>query len=155
MNSKLEFAEKGQSLLEVIVGVGIVTIVLVGLISVITVSLANAQFSRSRTQANKYAQEASEWLRGQRDEMSWADFYTKATSGGRYCLASLDWFVDNNNCPVINDDVDMYTRRVVLTPVCPIDPCNDDKVAIHITVSWVQGQRTPSVELDTYLTKWK
>lgn len=66
VNKKL--AEKGQSLIEVIVALGLISLVLVTLIAAITFSLASVQLSRNRTQSSKLGQEAIEWVRQQRDK---------------------------------------------------------------------------------------
>jgi hypothetical protein len=150
----------GQSLFEVVLAVDLVAVILVGLISAVTVGLANAQFSRNKAQATKYAQEAVEWLRSQRDG-SWPTFYAKAGSlplGLKYCLdadlSSLAAFPTSGSCASqgagpINDQFKLFYREVSLLPTAV------GHVGINITVTWAQGARTTDVVIPTYLTQWK
>ena len=62
--------EKGQSLFEVVLALGVITAITIGIVSLAAGSIRNASFSKNKTLAGRYAQEATEWLRGQRD----ADF---------------------------------------------------------------------------------
>ena len=60
----------GQSLFEVVVALAISTLVIIAVVSLAALSIRNTDFSKNKTLASKYAQDATEWLRGQRD----ADF---------------------------------------------------------------------------------
>lgn len=144
---------KGQSLVEAVVAIGLVTLVLVALISAITFSLANAQYSRNKSIATKYAQEAIEAMRKLRDA-GWPAFYTWAndTTGRTYCMTNT--FTLTNippACVVIDDTYDIFTRTVKLVG----NGGTRDRVSVQVVVTWTQGTRTPNVTLDTYLTKVK
>src|SRR3989344_1893990 len=82
--------QNGQSLVEAIIASVVISLVLVGLISAITFSLANAQFAKNKALANKHGQEAIEWLRNQRDTSGWVLFYSPSgTSARTHCLNSF------------------------------------------------------------------
>lgn len=147
-------SQKGQSLLEAIVAVSVIVMVLVALVSAITFALSNAQFARNKTQATKYAQEAIEWLRNQRDS-NWALFYSQARSspGAIYCLNTLDSWPSMGNCTgVIDDQFDLFSREATLT-YTPSAP--SDSITIHIRVFWREGSGQKEVVMDTFLTQWK
>ncbi|MCX6705599.1 MAG: hypothetical protein NTV24_00635 [Candidatus Woesebacteria bacterium] len=63
-NDKLE---KGQSLFEVVMALGVIAVITVGVVSLSVNAIRNAAFSKNKTLAGRYAQEATEWLRSQRD----------------------------------------------------------------------------------------
>jgi Tfp pilus assembly protein FimT len=63
---KLKLSE-GQSLFELVIAIGISALIIVVLVSLVSKTLANASFSKNETLAGRYAQAATEWLRGQRD----------------------------------------------------------------------------------------
>ena len=155
INSRSSTAVIGQSIVEVIVVVGLVTLVLVGLITAITFSLSNAQFAKNKTLASKYGQESIEWFRNQRDTLGWTLFYTNATDAGRnYCLQTLSW--TSSACTSGSEIAGtIFTRTAVLDGNGVSPGNNQDRVSIMVTVSWPQGSRTSQITLDTYLTKWQ
>lgn len=141
--------ESGQSLVEVIVAVGIIVVTIVGLISSNTLGLNNAQFARNKALAAKYAQEAIEWLRTQRDQ-NWNTFYTSAGTA-TYCLKTTAW-TQRGACAttdVINDQYDIFVRQVSLSRPAV------DRVIMTVSVSWPEGARTTSISVTSHVTKWK
>ncbi|HCM37051.1 MAG: hypothetical protein UV61_C0030G0004 [Candidatus Gottesmanbacteria bacterium GW2011_GWB1_43_11] len=139
----------GQSLLEAVIAIGISTMVLVSLITAVRFALANAQYTRNKTQATKYTQEAVEWLRSQRD-LDWATFYTYA-QGSQFCLNDL--VVASLTSQVacasgINITGTIFTRSATLTA------SGADKVLVNVIVTWMQSSRTAQVTTDTYLVQY-
>lgn len=82
--------EAGQSMFEVVIALFIITMIIVGVVSLTTNSLSNAVFSKNKTLAGKFSQEAIEWLRFQREE-DISLFLTNVTNSNRYCLQTLAW----------------------------------------------------------------
>lgn len=80
---------KGQSMFEVVIALFIIAMIIVGVVSLSTTSLSNSIFSRNKTLAGRYSQEAIEWLRSQREENT-ALFLTN-TATSLYCLQTLSW----------------------------------------------------------------
>jgi len=72
---------------EVVLALFIITMIIVAVVILSTASISNSLFSRNKTLANKYSQEAIEWLRSQRESNS-ATFITSANTP-IYCLNSL------------------------------------------------------------------
>lgn len=146
--------QKGQSLLETVIATGMVAMVLVSLINIMTVALANVQFSRNNGLAGKYAQETVEWLRSERDK-SWANFYAQAAAspGVTYCLPTVGVWPAAGSCTnsVIDDQYDIFSREMTLTR----DPLLADRILVVVRVSWLQGSRPENVTITTYLTQWK
>lgn len=89
-NYQFEKNQKGQSLFEVVIAIFIISMIIVGVVSVSTSSLSNSIFSRNKTLAGRYSQEAIEWLRSQRDK-DISGFVAKTSSNTDYCLQNLEW----------------------------------------------------------------
>ena len=139
--------QRGQTLLELIVSIGVVVFVMLGLVVAVTSSLRFSQARRNRSRAVKYAQEAIEITRQLRDANLWDTFlaYTNMTSKV-WCLSKERvWTVDDGNCVRIDG---IFTRNVTLT-------WDDPRVLVHVDVGWQDGNRVLHSQLDTYLTQWK
>ena len=76
--------EKGQTLLEAMIGLGVAIAVVSAIVIAIISSLNNTQFSKNQNLANQYAQQGMEIVRKIRDA-SWANF--SAYTSTYYCLA--------------------------------------------------------------------
>lgn len=85
-------SEKGQSLFEVVLALGVITAITVGIVSLAVSSIRNAAFSKNKTLAGSYAQEATEWLRSERDNnFDTFKSHAQAQPVPRYCLTGLNW----------------------------------------------------------------
>ena len=83
--------KKGQSLFEVVIALGVVTLITVGIVILTINSIRNSTFSKNKTLASKYAQEAIEWVRGEREKNSSEFLDNVVYGGGVYCLDDLSW----------------------------------------------------------------
>lgn len=153
----------GQSLFEVVVALAVISVVIVGLINVTTISIRNTSFSRNNTSATRLAQEATEWLRGERDA-GWTTFITNAHNSSVYCLNSLIW--NSGNCLTNETIQGNFYRQVSFLcyinspPTPPTLPpaCNTIGVNIveaNVSVVWTDAQGSHTVSTPTQLTKWK
>lgn len=76
----------GQSMFEVVLALFIITLITVAIVLLSTKSISNSLFSRSKTQASRYSQEAIEWLRNQRETNQ--DTFSTYSGTPTYCLNS-------------------------------------------------------------------
>lgn len=79
----------GQSMFEVVIALFIISMIVVGVVSLSTNSLSNTIFSRNKTLAGRYSQEAVEWLRSQREEN--VSLFLTNVATPTYCLQTLVW----------------------------------------------------------------
>lgn len=124
---------KGQSLIEVIAGLAVMMIVILSLVTVTTVSVRNASFSRNQMLATKYAQEWLEEARNLRNTLPESTFFVGGTP------------------PCENNDVvGTFTR---------IRNCNisgDGKtMTVVVTVYWDDDKGRHESKLTTELTNWQ
>ena len=133
----------GQTLVEIIVVVGVVVLLVTGLVIGTTASLRIGESGKTRSQAVKLAQEGIELARTVRDTR-WATF---ASMNGTYCLADTNaWTPMTGSCPVNIGTT--FTRSVDFTFV-------DPRVTAEVTVSWQDSSGTKQTSLKTYFTQWK
>lgn len=126
--------QSGQTLVEMVVAIGVLVIVVVALLSVTTVSIRNASFSRDQALATKYAQEAVETVRSYRDQNSWSDFAYDCTTA---------------NCgPILSGAPSPFTLACNCT-------CAGESCEVTVSVSWTDVKGNHKSELKTRLTNWK
>lgn len=142
--------ERGQTLVELIVVVGVVGIVVMALISAVTASLRFSETSRLRSKGVKYAQEGIELARKLRDSSPWQDFLGYSGSGSAsWCLNSSGvWSPDSGTgeCPM--EAGSTFWRNVKFT-------WNDPLMTVAVTVSWGERNTLSTVKLETNLTQWR
>lgn len=168
-NSKLKIKNysSGQSLFELVVAIGISALVIVVLVSLTSNALQNAAFSKNESLAGTYAQEATEWLRGQRDANT-TDFVTDITplfGAGPACFNVLqlgvgipapvkcstgDTIIDTNG------DKTLFTRQITFTEYTPVvGGVTKNIVEADVTVSWTDSKGLHEVTNATYFADWR
>lgn len=155
MFSKLECkAQKGQSLFEVVIALGVMSFILVGIVSLAGASIRNSSFSNNNALATKFTQEGMEWLRQRRDE-SWITFTSKsaASPGTVWCLRDLSlasWPGTSGSCTATEfiSGSNLFFRQATLITV------SVDVIDVATTVSWSDAQGTHSVRTSTLFTNW-
>lgn len=137
--------QQGQSLVEVVVAVGVVVILVTGLIVGTTSALKTSQYGRSKSQAIKYAQEAMELTRQLRNN-GWATF---AARSGLWCLDKVGaWIQGAGTCPLNIDN--LFTRSATFTW-----NVGSSRMEVVVNVSWSDGGGLHNTQLTTYFTQWK
>lgn len=165
--------DSGQTLVEVLIAVAIVTLVLVTSIAGLTLVTRNRRYSSQEALATKYNQEALEWLRRQRDSYGWRAFFellSAASGGSQYvtlCLpSSLTSSVTLENiCSVgqcygtESSCSDNFTlQNQTSTRKMNVDLLNlsqADAVEVSAVISWADGGKTHSSEATLRLREWQ
>ncbi len=137
--------QRGQSLIEVVVAVGVVVILVTGLIVGTTSALKTSQYGRTKSQAIKYAQEGMELTRQLRNN-GWTTF---AGRSGLWCLDKVGgWTQGAGTCPVNIDN--LFTRSATFTWNVA-----SSRMEVTVNVSWSDGGGLHDTQLTTYFTQWK
>ena len=97
---KLRFKNKGFSLIEIIVAIGVIISVFIGSIALISFTISSTRVARSKTMAIGLAQEGLEIVRNIRDN-NWLN-YKRKVSNWRDGLSFGDWRVQYNNPALIS-----------------------------------------------------
>lgn len=141
---------QGQSFIELIAALLIVSFVLVALVTLVTKSIANTAFSRNKALATSYTQQGIEWLRGERDK-DWATFYAKTANP--WCIVSLNWASNGSHqgsCSAANTIPGTpFIRTITFIRT------NSSTVDATIMVSWSDGNGTHQSVSTTTFTNWK
>lgn len=124
----------GQSLLEMVVAIGVTTLVLTSLVAAVVISIRNAHFARNQSLATKYAQEAIEKIRIRRDIGGWSSFSEGVCE----------------NPPNLNPLPYPFSRIINCTP-----EGGGERMKVEVNISWSEGGRRHQTQLVSYLTKWK
>lgn len=133
---------KGQSLFEVLLALFIITLIIVAVVILSTISISNSLFSKNKTLASKYTQEAIEWVRSEK-ESDINLFFTNLT--GTYCL-DQSYFDNPGVCgelEIITDTI--FTREMVFTK-------NGNIANVLITTFWTDSKGLHQVSSATDFT---
>lgn len=145
--------QQGQSLVEMIVVIGMVVLLTTGIVAGTTASLSRSETSQVRSNALSFAQEGIELARKTRDS-GWDAFALMGESETTYCVGS-DGAWGASPCTVPNID-NKFTRSITLKLI-PI-PAKPTMKEMNVTSRVAWGDTTNSsnaVQLTTYLTGWK
>ena len=148
----------GQSLVEVVVSIGVAVILAISLITTSLITQKSSRSARNNSQATKLVQQTLEQIRVFRDR---AGFSTLPNAPATIVCADLN----------IADANDPSTWAFVTpAPACPyfetvpgtifsrqIEFLNDgaEKRLITVTVSWDESGQTRSVKSQTFLSLWQ
>lgn len=122
---------KGQSVIEVVIALSLVSIIVLALVKVTISSIQNSSFARDQQIATRYAQEGIENARKLKEEKE-IEFWSKNGSE--------------------EETIDIFTRTVTYTPVPGEE---DQKMEIQVVVTWEDTKGTHQSDLNTYLTRWR
>lgn len=172
---------KGQSLIEVVIAVGIIGMASVVLVSAVTRAMANNRLSKERIIATRLAQEGWEWLQRQAGD-DWEGLYSQVYSeaGGNpvdYCLPdediagityAFDYVIESNHdddhilsvgaCDPTQEfelaDTN-YQRAVSVDPVDEVvgPVTKPEHLQAKVTVTWPSRGRDQTVEVEGTISK--
>lgn len=146
-------SESGQSLFELVVAIAISALIIVALASLATNSIRNSNFSNNKARAATYAQQATEWLRGQRDSDADKFFNTYAIVPA-YCLQDLGGSVWSRavNDPATECTVKVggtiFNRWVTFSGDWPVKEAD-------VVVTWTDSQGIHEVKNATNFSDWR
>jgi len=142
--------EGGQSLFEVVVSLAISALVIVVLVSLVSNAVRNASYSKNNSLAAFYGQQATEWLRGQRDS-NIAEFETNVLTPS-WCLTDLQWTL-SRACSLVDVIANtLFTRQVNFS----ISTVNGKSIVqADVIVSWEDSQGTHEVVNSTNYADWR
>lgn len=139
---------KGQSLFEVVTALGVVTIIIVALVALASNSIHNSNFSKDKALATRYAQEAVEWLRKERDN-NWDTFSIKAVTP-TWCLPSLSW-----TAALVGDCDGDYISNTRFEREISFTVTDAKTIEVQVVVFWQDSKGTHQVISATTLTDWR
>jgi len=124
--------QTGQSLIEVLVAVGIVLFALVGAVAATTYSIRTSRVTTNQVEAGRYASQVIEQIQRSKSIDS-EGFFTDRDCG------NFGPFGDSDEYEV--------------TVSCIFDSLAVDEAEVGVTVTWQEGNSSLSVTLDTVVSK--
>jgi type II secretory pathway pseudopilin PulG len=156
--------QKGFSVIEVIIALGISTIIVSGIIGLLVQSMKYTRWSEHRWQATSYAAGAIEAVINIKDN-DWSTVAAYATDGTVYRLTT-----GGGQWQLVPDaggeTLGIYTRLITFSQVCrdganAIAPCgggntpDPDSRKITVTMNWTEAEgNSRSLQLEQYLMNW-
>ena len=122
----------GQTLIEVLVALGIISIIVTALAALVVTSMSNAQLSKNQNQALDYAREGMEVVRRLRDE----DVVGFRSYNNTFCLDKGSGVL-GVDCANLNID-NFFLRKVIIVQ----SGCSANVASVVVTVSWADGKCT-------------
>ena len=140
--------KKGTSILEVVIATAMITMAVISALALTSKSESQNTYARHSAQASKYASEAADWLRGERDNQG---FSTLASVSGSYCISTLPVDFLSLGAPTVCGDQNLINNIFKRTLI--LDNSSSDRVRASVVVSWQEKTlRTTTIDLE--LTKW-
>ncbi|CAN5157671.1 hypothetical protein BH11PAT1_BH11PAT1_3140 [soil metagenome] len=143
---------KGQTLIEVLVALGVAVVVMTAISSAVITGLNNSQYSKLQNQATQYAQQGMEQMQNYRDAKSLHEFTGttyKCLNAGCNPVTDIgaSCFTDTTAaavCPLIDNN---FSRKVIA--VHGVASCGGN-VQINVKVEWSDGKcgATPCHRVD-------
>ncbi|HSW47756.1 MAG TPA: prepilin-type N-terminal cleavage/methylation domain-containing protein [Candidatus Saccharimonadales bacterium] len=127
---------KGQTLVELLLGISIVGIILSGITVVVVSSLGNASYGKNQSLATQYAQEGAEITRTIRN----SDYNGFAGYNSTYCLDKGAVSLGSpGTCTTPNID-NTFIRSVKIENTASAGRCAANVSRATVIVSWKDGQ---------------
>ena len=150
---QLLIMKKGFSLIEVLVFVTVLSLVFVAAMAVVTYSLKTMKINEHKILASHYAEEAMEWVKGQKED-NWVEFTAHDAAAGTaiYCINGLD-FIDAAECGEFYalGSPAIFKRELLLENVP--DSATPDRVDATVNVYWLEGGKDYNVSVSTVLKR--
>lgn len=144
--------ESGQSLFEIVLALAITTLIIIAIVALTATSIRNTTFSKNKTLASRYSQEATEWLRGERD----ADFsaFETRTLTPLYCFPSLSWSSASiGTCTSGQEIANTLFRREVSFSSSVVN--GKTLIQAGVKVYWTDSQGLHEVRSVTNFSDWR
>ena len=144
--------KSGFSLIEVLIFITVMSLFFVSAAAVVSVVVKNMKVNEHKILGTRFAQEAVEWVRSEK-EIDWNAFSERAPSTGspsEYCLNSLAW----NSMPCDYSLKTLYQRTVTLKSIESVGGYKY-QVDVSVLVKWNEPGRTYSVPVNTTFSIWE
>lgn len=162
MNIQSHIHERGQTIIEVIIVIGLVVLVLITLVTGMVLGIRNNQTAKEQELAKNRTQEAIEWFRNLRDQMGWDSLQAMVSSQGNpvsYCLPTLPGTVaqaqalTNRSC--LSSEYVQGTTLFYRTMVINLPLNSNTEMDVTVNVTWTEGGKSHASTATLVLQKWQ
>lgn len=147
-----DILERGFSILEVILAVGLAVLILSALVSLGVTATKNSTFSRDQTQATKYARETMERVRAFRDQKGLTALKTQCPAlVTTFCQISPALTIVQGKETLTGTPFTRYFQRIGTCPAAG----GGEIIPITVTTEWSDGGGKHNAELQSCFTSWQ
>jgi len=142
----------GQSLMEVVLALGLITLIMTTVVAAASISITNSSFSKNQSLSTRLSETTLEWFRGERNE-NWEDFLSQALSGGSQqtrCFTTLSW--EDSKLGSCSDTE--YIPNTFLKREVDFNLVDQSTIGITVRIYWQDAGGYHEVNSSTYLTNW-
>jgi len=143
----------GQSLMEVVLAIGLITLIMVTVVAAASISITNSSFSKNQTLSTRFSEATLEWLRGERNE-DWDYFLSQALPEGieqTICFTTLSW--DGSTLGSCDPDSEGISDTPLKREV-DFSLVDESTVGVAVRIYWIDANGYHEVNSSTYLTNW-
>lgn len=155
------FIRRGQSIVETVIAAALISIALIAALSLSTRSERQTSYARNSAEATKYASQAGDWFRTQRNSLGWATLVAKAQAESVnnlavYCLNSIPNNFDDLSLATGECDSLAYIPNTYFTRAVVVDTslAATGILKVTVSVSW-QEKSIRQTTLELELTSWQ
>jgi Tfp pilus assembly protein PilV len=140
----------GTSIIEILIATAMISMAVIAALSLTSRSQSQSSYARNLAEATKYATQAADWIRTQRDTLGWTTINSK--SEGLYCLNNFPPDINSLTTTGTCDDTS-YIGETKFKRQMVLDKSVSGIIKINITVGWTeQSPREAKIEME--LTQW-
>lgn len=145
----------GQSLFEVIFALAVAALILTGIVALTSTSITSSAYSKNRTQANRYASEAMEYVRVQKEFLGWTVFFNTVKDSGDgstagteiWCMQTLSFSI-NSTCNLTQVISGTNFARVLTVTG------DTNYVDLEVKVSWTDEKGSHNITTQSSIGNW-
>lgn len=152
---------RGTSIVEIVIATALISISVIAALSLANHTQKQSTYSRNLAEAGKYASQATDWIRNERNTIGWASISAKAISDDSsgqttYCLNTLTTgetsFADIESGDCLEGS---YIASTFFTRKMIIDTSNSASgvLTVKVIISW-EEKITRSITIETELDSW-
>lgn len=139
---------RGTSVIEIVIASALISISIIAALSLTNQSQKQSSYARGLAEATKYASQAADWIRTERNNLGWATMYSQ--NAGVYCLNSFPADFTLIEAGACQDGSylagTLYQREITLAQ-------NPESLHVTISVTWKEAiERSATIEME--LTSW-
>ena len=142
----------GQSLFEVVLALGLVTLIMTAVVGVVSLSIVNSSYAKNKTLSTRLSETTLEWIRGERNE-GWNEFSLQSFPEGALqtrCFQTLSW--EDSKSGLCGDTE--YISDTFLKREINFYPIDSETIEVTVKIYWLSAGGYNEVNSSTYLTNW-
>lgn len=133
MNRQHSSLQKGETLIEALVALGLIAIVVTAVATTVTTALSNVQFNEKQTRATKYAQQGIETVRQIRNQ----NYNAFLNLDGLYCFGKDQEYLGFPQSSCTAENIDTFIRSVEINH----NPgCSPNVARVTVRVAFKDGK---------------